>query len=43
VTAIPAAIAYNVIINRIRAVTSEMECFASEFTSVVRKELRKTL
>lgn len=42
-TAIPAAIAYNVLVNRIKILSAEMECFASEFTSVVRKELRKTL
>ena len=43
ITAIPAAIAYSALISRIKTVTSDMECFASEFTSTVRKELRKTL
>ncbi len=42
-TAIPAAIAYNILVNRVKILSAEMECFASEFTSVVRKELRKTL
>ncbi len=42
-TAIPAAIAYNVLVNRVKILSVEMECFASEFTSAVRKELRKTL
>jgi biopolymer transport protein ExbB/TolQ len=42
-TAIPAAIAYNVLVNRVKILSAEMECFASEFTSSVRKELRKTL
>lgn len=42
-TAIPAAIAYNVLVNRVKILAVEMECFASEFTSIVRKELRKIL
>ena len=40
-TAIPAAIAYNYLLNRIKILTLEMECFASEFTCAVRKDLRK--
>lgn len=42
-TAIPAAIAYNYLLNRIKILFSEIECFASAFTSVIRKELRKAL
>ena len=42
-TAIPAAVSYNFLVNRIKNLTSEMECFASAFTSVVRRELRKAL
>ena len=41
ITAIPAAIAYNALLNRVKILSSEMECFASEFTSAVRRELRK--
>lgn len=41
--AIPAAIAYNSLVNRIRILSSELECFASGFTSTVRRELRKAL
>ena len=40
-TAIPAAIAYNSLLNRVKVLSSELECFASEFTSIVRRELRK--
>ena len=40
-TAIPAAIAYNYLLNRVRILSSEMECFASEFTCAIRRELRK--
>lgn len=40
-TAIPAAIAYNYLLNRIKIISLEMECFASEFTCAVRKDLRK--
>ncbi|MCP4400165.1 MAG: hypothetical protein GY801_23010 [bacterium] len=40
-TAIPAAIAYNYLLNRIKILSLEMECFASEFTCAVRKDLRK--
>ena len=40
-TAIPAAIAYNYLLNHVRFLSSEMECFASEFTCAVRRELRK--
>jgi biopolymer transport protein TolQ len=43
VTAIPAAIAYNSLLNRVRILSSELECFASGFTSIVRRELRKAL
>lgn len=43
VTAIPAVMAYNYLLNQVKMLTSEMECFASEFTSVIRRELRKTL
>lgn len=39
--AIPAAIAYNMLLNRIKSLSSEIECFASGFTNVVRRELRK--
>ena len=42
-TAIPAAIAYNSLVNRVRILSSELECFASGFTSDVRRELRKAL
>lgn len=42
-TAIPAAIAYNLLVNRVRMLSSELECFASGFTSDVRRELRKVL
>jgi len=42
-TAIPAAIAYNSLVNRVRILSSELECFASGFTSTVRRELRKAL
>lgn len=42
-TAIPAAIAYNYLLSRIKILTSDIECFASAFTSVIRKELRKAL
>ncbi len=38
--AIP-AIAYNMLLNRIKSLSSEIECFASGFTNVVRRELRK--
>ncbi len=41
--AIPAAIGYNYLLNRIKILSSEIECFASAFTSVIRKELRKAL
>ncbi|PIE34357.1 hypothetical protein CSA56_08220 [candidate division KSB3 bacterium] len=40
-TAIPAALAYNFLLNRVKFLSSEMECFASEFTCAVRRELRK--
>jgi len=40
-TAIPAAIAYNYLLNRVKILSLEMECFASEFTCDVRKDLRK--
>ena len=43
VTAIPAAIFYNMLINRIKSLSAEIECFASGFTNVVRRELRKAL
>lgn len=43
VTAIPATIAYNLLLNRVKALSAELECFASEFTGVVRKEFRKVL
>jgi biopolymer transport protein TolQ len=42
-TAIPAAIAYNFLLNRVKILLSELECFASGFTSTVRRELRKAL
>ena len=40
-TAIPAALAYNFLLNRVKFLSAEMECFASEFTCAVRRELRK--
>ncbi|PID60195.1 hypothetical protein CSB45_00625 [candidate division KSB3 bacterium] len=40
-TAIPAAIAYNYLLNRTKILSLEMECFASEFTCAVRKDVRK--
>ena len=43
VAAIPAAIAYNYLLNHVKVFSAEMECFASEFTSVIRRELRKAL
>jgi biopolymer transport protein TolQ len=42
-TAIPAAIAYNYLLNRVKIFSSELECFASGFTSIVRRELRKAV
>ena len=42
-TAIPAALAYNYLLNRVKILSSELECFASAFTSVIRRELRKAL
>lgn len=42
-TAIPAVVAYNSLANRVKILASEMECFASEFTGAVRRELRKAL
>ncbi len=42
-TAIPAAVAYNYLLSRIKILSSDIECFASAFTSVIRKELRKAL
>ena len=42
-TAIPAAIAYNYLLNRVKIFSSEIECFASGFASAVRRELRKAL
>jgi biopolymer transport protein TolQ len=42
-TAIPAAIAYNTLLNRTKVLATEIECFASRFTGVVRRELRKAL
>jgi biopolymer transport protein TolQ len=43
VTAIPAVIAYNSLLNQVKHLAAEMECFTSGFTSVVRRELRKAL
>ena len=43
IAAIPAVIAYNSLLNQVKALAAEMECFASGFTSVVRRELRKAL
>lgn len=42
-TAIPAAVAYNYLLNQVKILSSDIECFASAFTSVIRKELRKAL
>ncbi len=42
-TAIPAALAYNYLLNRVKMMSLEMECFASGLTNVVRKEFRKAL
>lgn len=42
-TAIPAAVAYNALVSRMKGLVSDMESFASEFTIAVRRELRKAL